>query len=148
MINERFVPYSVNLNKRAGEFGRFNVAWTPTVVIASPKGVEQYRIEGYLPPDEFRAQLLMGLARVEFMSKHFDGAKELYSRIAQEHASSFVEPEALYWRAVADYNQSRSAEPLEQVAKELSKRFGGSVWAVKASIWQPAETPASRASLK
>jgi TolA-binding protein len=100
-----------------------------------PNGEERWRIEGYLPKDEFRAQLEMGLARVAFMRKQFGDAEQRYARIIENHASSKVVPEALYWRNVCRYNQSHDVGALQSVARELSERYPESEWSVKASVW-------------
>ena len=46
-------------------------------------GKERHRIEGYLPKDEFAAQLLLGLARVAFMQKKWVDSEKLYDEILQ-----------------------------------------------------------------
>jgi hypothetical protein len=145
-IDEHFVPFTVNIHDKAGLFGRFQAAWTPTVLIMSHKGVERYRIEGYLPRSEFRPQLELGLARVAFMAKDFNEAERWYDHIANNHIS--VQPEALYWRAVCRYNQTHDPSPLGEVAQELSRNHSDSIWATKASVWMPAEVASTGASVR
>jgi hypothetical protein len=66
-----------------------------------PEGKERWRLEGYLPKDEFRAFLEMGLARVGFMRKNFADAETRYSGVVQNHPDSKYAPEALYWQGVS-----------------------------------------------
>jgi len=134
------VPFTVNLHEKAGLFGRFNAAWTPTVLILSPRAVEIHRIEGYLPRELFRPELEMGLARNDFMGKRFDSAERWYEHIANEHPSHAAE--ALYWRNVCRYNASHDPTPLMEVSRELQERYPDSIWTTKASVWAPAETGA------
>jgi hypothetical protein len=63
------VPLSAHIKEHPAYFHRFDALWTPSVVILDANGVERFRIEGYLPKDEFRAQLELGLARVAFMAR-------------------------------------------------------------------------------
>ena len=100
-----------------------------------PNGEERWRIEGYLPKDEFRPQLEMGLARVSFMRKKFDDAEQRYARIIERYPNATVIPEALYWRNVCRYNQSHDASSLQSVASELRDRYPDSEWSIKASVW-------------
>jgi hypothetical protein len=132
-IEESFVPFTVNVHEKAGLFGRFNVPWTPAILILSPRGAEIRRIEGYLPRDLFRAELEMGAARADFVGKQFASAERRYDHVASEFPS--LAPEALYWRAVSRYSASHDAAPLTEVAGELSERFPDSIWAAKASAW-------------
>jgi len=100
-----------------------------------PNGEERRRIEGYLPKEEFRAQLEMGLARVALMRKQLAEAEERYARVVENYPRTKAVPEALYWRNVCRYNQSHDATALQNVARELSERFPESEWSVKASVW-------------
>jgi hypothetical protein len=144
-INESFVPFTANLHEKAGLFGRFGAAWTPTIIILSPRGAEVYRIEGYLPRDSFRAELEMALARVEFMGKQFQKAERWYDHIVSQHPSHAAE--AMYWRAVSRYSASHDPTPLMEVAKDLQAQQPNSVWATKASVWMPAESTSDKASV-
>ena len=54
---------TVHIKEHSALFHRFDVLWTPTVLILDANGIERARNEGYLPNLEFRAQLEMGLAR-------------------------------------------------------------------------------------
>ena len=105
------------------------------MLVLDSSGEERWRIEGYLPKDEFRAQLLMGLARVAVVEKRWGDAERIYGEIVEKHGSTSVAPEALYWRDVSSYSRTHDHIPLQNVAAELRKRFLDSVWTKKASVW-------------
>lgn len=69
------------------------------MLVLDPEGDEQYRIEGYLPQDSFRARLEMAVARVQFMKKKFADAEKLYAEIAERRSDTTAAAEAIYWRA-------------------------------------------------
>ena len=102
-INQNFVPLEAHIKEHPAYFKRFDAVWTPTILILDSKGVERYRIEGYLPKDWFRARLEMGIARVAFMHKKFADAQKLYAEIVDRFGNLAVAAEALYWRAVSQY---------------------------------------------
>jgi hypothetical protein len=129
----------VNIKERGAEFHRFDVNWTPAVLIMDSKGTERYRIEGYLPRDEFRAHLEMGLGRVAFKAKKWEEAERNYSRVSEEMPGSTCVSEALYWRAVCRYQSTHDPSPLVAVASELASRFPDSLWAKKAIPWRQEE---------
>jgi TolA-binding protein len=98
------------------------------------EGVERFRVEGYLPKEEFRAELEMGLARVAFMSKQWAAAEQKYAEIVDRYPDSKVAPEAIYWKGVSRYKQTNDHTVLAEVPGQL-KKYAGSVWALKASVW-------------
>lgn len=109
--------------------------WTPTILVLDENGKERHRIEGYLPKDEFAAQLLLGLARVAFMQKKWTDAEKLYDEILLKYPSSDAAPEAIYWKAVCHYKATNDHTVLAEVPKILEQKYPGSVWAKKAIPW-------------
>ena len=97
--------------------------------------MERARNEGYLPRDEFRAWLELGLARIAFMHKQWAEAEKRYAQIAERYPTSASAPEAVYWRDVSHYKRTNDHTVLSQVADELKERYGESVWAMKAVPW-------------
>lgn len=105
------------------------------MLVLDPDGEERWRIEGYLPKDEFNAQLRMGLARLAVVEKRWADAERIYGEIVSKYGTTTVAPEALYWRDVSVYSRTHDHIPLQNVASELRKRFPESVWTKKASVW-------------
>ena len=125
----------MNIKEHATWFKRFDVPWTPTAMVVDAEGKERYRIEGYLPREEFFAQVKLGLARVAFLAKRFEEAEAIYNDIVLHHPNSASAAEAIYWRGVAQYKRTKDHTVLNAVAKEFTQHFQGSIWAEKASIW-------------
>ncbi len=98
-------------------------------------GDERYRIEGYLPLSWFSARLKMGLARVAFMRKDWAAAQKVYSEVAQQFGDLAIAAEAIYWRAVCEYKATNDHTVLAPAAKELSEKYAGDEWALKADPW-------------
>lgn len=98
-------------------------------------GKERHRIEGYLPKEEFAAQLLLGLARVSFMQKKWADAEKLYAEIVEKYPNTDAAPEAVYWKAVSHYKATNDHTVLGDVPKTLQQKYPDSVWAKKAIPW-------------
>ena len=98
-------------------------------------GEERWRIEGYLPKNEFRAQLEMGLARIPFMDKHWADAEQRYAQVIERYPETAAAPEAVYWRGVSRYKATHDHTVLGGVAEELEEKYPNSVWTLKASVW-------------
>ena len=103
-------------------------------MILDSRGVERRRIEGYLPKDEFRPQLELGLARVAFMEKKWADAENRYAQIVERYPNSKAAPEALYWKGVSHYKVTNDHAVLGEMP-ELFKRYPDSIWALKTTAW-------------
>lgn len=129
------MPVEAHIKERPAYFHRFDAVWTPTVLVLDPDGTERLRIEGYLPKDEFRAQLEMGLARVAFMRKRWADAEQRYAAVVERYPDSKVAPEAVYWRGVSRYKATNDHTALGDVPGQLEEKYADSVWALKALPW-------------
>ena len=129
------MPLEAHIKEHPKYFHRFDAVWTPTVLILDSDGTERLRIEGYLPRDEFRAQLEMGLARVAFMRKQWAEAERRYAEVVERYPDAKVAPEAVYWRGVSRYKQTNDHTVLGDVPDQLKEKYPDSVWALKASVW-------------
>ncbi len=99
-----------------------------------PNGAEKVRSEGYIPKQEFRAWLEMGLARLSFLAMKWDEAELKYNAVFERYPQTVAAPEAVYWRGVSMYKKNDHAA-LRQTADILSERYPGNLWAIKASVW-------------
>lgn len=129
------MPLEAHIKERPAYFHRFDAVWTPTVLVLDSGGKERWRIEGYLPKEEFRAQLELGLARVAFVQKQWAEAERRYSEILERHPDSSAAPEALYWRGVSHYSATKDHTVLGELRRQLDDKYPDSVWALKTAAW-------------
>jgi TolA-binding protein len=134
-INENFVPVEAHIKERPAYFHRFDALWTPTVLILDANGEERVRIEGYLPKEEFRAQLEMALARVAFMGKRWAEAERRYAEVLERYPDSKAAPEALYWKGVSHYKATNDHTVLGELPGQFKERYRDSLWALKTAAW-------------
>jgi Thioredoxin-like domain len=132
-INENLIPARAHVKENQAAFERFNAQWTPTVLILDPKGTERHRIEGFLPADDFLAQLRLGLAHAARLGGDFAGAEQRYRELSQ--GTDEVAAESLYWAGVSKYKATNDGSALGDTASAFKERFTGSPWAKKASVW-------------
>ena len=129
------MPLEAHIKEHPAYFHRFDALWTPSVLILDSKGVERHRIEGYLPTDEFRAQLERALARVAFMNKDWANAEHRYGAIVEQHPNSKSAPEALYWKGVSHYKATNDHTVLGEMPGQFKEKYPDSVWALKTAAW-------------
>ena len=134
-INNNFIPVRLHVKKHPEAMPRFNVDWTPTVLIVDADGKELYRTEGYLPPDEFLGQLQLGLGHAQFTKKNFADAERQFRDVVEKLPGTDAAAEATYWAGVARYKANNDASALKATAEAFKQRYQNSIWAKKASIW-------------
>ena len=98
-------------------------------------GDERFRIEGYFPKEEFRAQLELGLARVAFMNKKWQEAERRYGEVLDRYPDSKAAPEALYWKGVSQYKATNDHAILGELPGMFKEKYPDSIWALKTLAW-------------
>ena len=134
-INNNFIPVRLHVKKHPEAMPRFNVDWTPTVLIVDSDGKELYRIEGYLPADEFLGQLQLGFGHAQFTKKNFADAERQFRDVVEKLSGTEAAAEAMYWAGVSRYKATNDASALKATAQAFKDRYQNSIWAKKASIW-------------
>ena len=138
-VDREFVPVRVHVREQADEFkrlgARFSAQWTPTVLIVDEGGEERYRLEGFLPADDFLAQLELGLGRAAFARSDFAEAERRFRGVVKNHPDTDAAPEALYWAGVAKYKATGDAAALAETYQQFQSRYKDTSWATKASVW-------------
>lgn len=129
------MPVEIHIKENPSGFHRFDVLWTPSVLILDSEGRERIRNEGYLPKAEFRAWLDMALARLAFTAKKWTEAVERFDGIVSDHPQSAVAAYAVYWRGVSRYKETKDHKDLSAVTEEFRRRYQDSIWAKKAVVW-------------
>ena len=107
------------------------------MIILDSDGHERYRFVGYLPADEFQAQLLMGLAKSAFAHKQWKDAERWFSRIVAEFPETEPAPESLYWIGVCRYKATSDHHVLGETARQFTQRYQKTSWAMRSAVWLP-----------
>jgi Thioredoxin-like domain len=132
-ITGNFIAARAHVKEQPEALERFGAQWTPTILILDPNEKEQHRIEGFLPADDFLAQLRIGLAHAARTRGDFADAERRYRELSSGEGD--VAAESLYWAGVSRYKHSNDATALGETAKAFQSRFKDSAWAKKASVW-------------
>ena len=103
--------------------------------ILDASGKEQHRIEGFLPTDDFLAQLQLGLGHAAFKGGKFDDAEKWFKTVVEKLPDADAAAEAQYWAGVSRYQRSHDGAELKATADAFKKRYSDTTWAKKASIW-------------
>lgn len=134
-INENFVPVRIHIKERPKDFERFKAEWTPTVIIAEADGTERYRFSGFLPANDFLAELRLGLAKAAFSRSEYDAAGAGFRALLDKYPQSELAPEAMYWAGVSGYKATGKPDRLRETGERLRAAYPESTWAKKGSVW-------------
>lgn len=105
------------------------------MLLLDSEGRERFRIEGYLPRDEFFARLLAGEARLAFMQKRWSEAERINKQIVERFSKSTAVPEAMYWAGVVRYKSTNDHSGLAPLASDLKAKYPENAWTKAASVW-------------
>ena len=133
------MPVRIHVREQAADFKRFSeryaALWTPSILELDSNGVEQHRVEGFLPANDLLAQLALGLGHAAFKLQDWAEAARRFAEVAEEHGKSDAAPEATYWAGVSRYKASGDRKDLADTAEAFAQRFQDTPWAKKASVW-------------
>src|SRR3954470_20393948 len=78
-----FIPARLRVKESPELVLEYLVAWTPNVVFSDDSGKVHYRVEGYLPPEDFLAYLSLGVGKYRLHRKRFEQAGERFDEVNQ-----------------------------------------------------------------
>jgi TolA-binding protein len=138
-ISEQLTAVRVHVREQKDEYKRlserYDAQWTPTILILDSEGEERHRIEGFLPVDDFLAQIALGLAKAAFQRKDYADAERRFREIVDRFPSTDAAPESLYWAGVSKYKASGDPSALGATGAAFRDRYQDTAWAKKASVW-------------
>ena len=132
-IRQHCIPVQINvsLDESKPIIEHLHLVWTPDLRILDASGYELYHWNGYLPPAEFAARLLAGLAHARLRLRQFEAAGTLYADVLRRFPTSFAAPEAAYFAAASAYRKSGEGNDLLRGWHELETTYPMTEWAAK-----------------
>jgi hypothetical protein len=133
-IGKHFIPVKIKVRDRPDIAAGYDVNWTPSVLIGDATGRAHFRVEGFMPPEEFIAQLALGLGRLELNRQQLPRAIHHFEEVAERHAGTESAAQALYWLGVCRYKHSKDPAQLRENWNLLLGAYPRSEWAKRADI--------------
>jgi len=135
-VTDHFLPLRINIHQQPAGFHRFGVLWTPTTLALDASGAEQFRLEGYLPRQEFSAQLELARARLAFVQKRWQAAEEIYEAVTRVSPQTLAAATGIYWSAVCRYKRTKDHTVLRPMAERLAEEYPQTMEAKKAGAFR------------
>ncbi len=114
---------------------RYSIKWTPTIIILDADGDEHHRFIGFLPPEDFIAQIILGKGKAEFDLDDFDQAIQCFQEVLNRYPKTDGAAEAQYYLGVARYKASHDPKELKLGLEVLQREYPSSEWTKKAQVY-------------
>ena len=130
-IQESFIPLLIPFDAKP-QSKDFNIKWTPTLITLGFDKREHHRTVGFLEPNAFIANSLLGIGKYHFDNDRYPEALTFFEKIISGQPQSDCVAEAIFLRGVSRYKNSGDLEPLKEVFQTLNRQFPDSEWAKRA----------------
>jgi tetratricopeptide (TPR) repeat protein len=110
----------------------FAVKWTPTILTLDTDGKEHHRTVGFLGPEELIPSLLLGIGKAHFDRGEFIEAISKFDRVIADYPKSDATSEAIFYRGVALYKNTKDPKPLRAAYDLLAADYPASEWTKRA----------------
>jgi len=130
-VNDNTVPYQANVMADRPLAKKMRAVWTPMFVFVDGEEVEQHRFLGFLPPDEFAAQVHLAAAKDAFAKGRYDDSLRRFSGIVERLGATDAAPESLYWTGVCEFKLTKDVGRIAEKNREVVKRYPNHIWAKK-----------------
>jgi len=134
-VENSFIPLQIDFNKNKALVNRFGIKWTPTIVILDADGDEHHRFIGFLPPEDFIAQIIIGKGKADFNLDYLERAIQCFQEILVRYPKTDAAPEAQYFLGVSKYKASHDSNELKLGLEALQRDYPQSEWTKKAQVY-------------
>jgi|UniRef100_A0A7C3SLJ3 hypothetical protein len=134
-VDLNFIPVQVEVSNRE-LMEKYNVSWTPTILVLDAEGREHYRSVGFLPPEVFVATFGVAKGRYYLDLGQFAEAQAMFAAVIDRGAVPEVVPEAIFFQGVAAYKQTHDPKPLRAAYETLTAKYPQSEWAKRAEPYK------------
>jgi thioredoxin-related protein len=134
-INEWFVLLKMDLIKDREVRKSLGAYWTPAIYFLDQNGNSYYHFNGYLPADEFRAMMRLGIAETIMPRGRYDDIINLIDKDIDELTKTSFYPKLLATRETARYIKIKDNSQLRKTLKEIQNTHSQSTEA-KMYFWE------------
>jgi len=140
-VEREIVPFKYDLVNESEIAEKYRVDWTPTFILTDERGIELDRWTGYLPAEDFIAQLTLSKGLAAFYLRRYRDAEREFEMLIEEHPDSELVPEAEYFRGVSIFKEKGDVVGLVEICHSIEGKYPHTQWAKKCSIWSHVTMP-------
>lgn len=121
-MNECFVLLKMDLIKDREVRKSLGAYWTPAIYFLDQNGNSYYHFNGYLPADEFRAMMRLGIAETNMPRGRYDDIINIMDKDIDELTDTSFYPKLLVARETARYIKIKDNSQLKKILKEIQSK--------------------------
>lgn len=118
-MNEWFVLLKLDLIKDREARKMLGAYWTPAFYFLDNNGNSFYHFNGYLPTEEFRAMLRLGISETIMPRGRYDDIIKIIDKNIDELSGTSLYPRLLVTRETARYIKIKDNSQLRKTLKEI-----------------------------
>ncbi|WP_304131887.1 thioredoxin family protein [Ignavibacterium album] len=122
-LNEWFVLLKLDLIKDREVRKMLGAYWTPAFYFLDNNGNSFYHFNGYLPAEEFRAMLRLGIAETIMPRGRYDDIIKIIDKNIDELSGTSLYPRLLVTRETARYIKIKDNSQLRKTLKEIQHAY-------------------------
>lgn len=122
-INDWFVLLKLDLIKDREVRKTLGAYWTPAIYFLDQNGNSYYHFNGYLPADEFRATMRLGIAETIMPRGRYDEIIKIIDKDLDQLADTSFYPKLLVVRETAQYIKIKDNSQLRKTLKEIQNDY-------------------------
>lgn len=122
-INEWFVLLKLDIIKDREVRRNLGAYWTPAIYFLDQKGNSNYHFNGYLPADEFRAMMRLGIAETIMPRGRYDDIIKIIEKDIEELEKTSFYAKLLVARETARYIKIKDNSRLKTALKEIQNKY-------------------------
>jgi len=122
-MNEWFVLLKLDLIKEREVRKLLGAYWTPAIYFLDQNGNSFYHFNGYLPADEFRAMLRLGISETNMPRGRYDDIIKFIDKDLDELSVTSFYPKLLVERETARYIKLKDNSQLKKTLKEVQNKY-------------------------
>jgi len=122
-INQWFVPLKLDIIKDREVRRGFGAYWTPSIYFIDSNGNSYYHFNGFLPPEEFRIILRLGLTETIMPRGRYDDIIKIIDQNLDDFKNNSSYPKLLLQRELARYIKTKDSSNLRQLLKDIEKDY-------------------------
>lgn len=122
-INEWFVPLKLDIIKDREVRRNLGAYWTPSIYFVDSNGNSYFHFNGYLPPEEFRIILRLGLTETIMPRGRYDDIIKIADQDIDDFKQNSLLPKLLIQRELARYIKTKDNSELKKTLKEIQNDF-------------------------
>lgn len=122
-MNEWFVLLKLDLIKDKEVRRSLGAYWTPAIYFLDSNGNSYYHFNGYLPANEFRAMMRLGIAETVMPRGRYDDIINIIDKDIDELTKTSFYPKLLVARETARYIKTKDNSQLKKSIKEIQNKF-------------------------